>query len=133
MDQGSIVLFDGVCNLCNSAVQFILRNDPRGRLHFASLQSPTGQELLQRHHLPTDHLGTFVLIEEGRIYTQSTAALRISRQLRGAWPLTYAAIVVPPVLRNAVYAFIARNRYHWFGQTEHCMLPKPEFKQRFLE
>jgi predicted DCC family thiol-disulfide oxidoreductase YuxK len=132
-DPHAIVLFDGVCNLCNSAVQFILRNDPKGLFRFASLQSSIGQELLQRYHLPTDHISTIVLIEDGRSYTKSTAALRIARRLRGAWKIAYAAILIPAVLRNAAYGFVARNRYRWFGQAEHCMLPKPEFKQRFLD
>ncbi|MEW9701917.1 thiol-disulfide oxidoreductase DCC family protein [Paenibacillus sp. SI8] len=132
-EVGAIVLFDGVCNLCNGAVQFILRNDPKGHFHFASLQSTVGQELLRQHHLPVQQMNTIVLIEAGRSYTQSTAALRIARRLRGAWPASYAAILIPAAWRNAVYAFVARNRYRWFGQAEHCMLPKPEFKMRFLD
>lgn len=129
----AVILFDGVCNLCSGAVQFILRNDPKGHFLFASLQSPAGQKLLERHDLPTDTISTIVLIEGGRAYTRSTAALRIARKLSGAYPLAYAAIVIPAPLRNLGYAFVARNRYRWFGQTEQCMLPKPEYKQRFLE
>ncbi|UKS26582.1 thiol-disulfide oxidoreductase DCC family protein [Paenibacillus sp. HWE-109] len=129
----AIVLFDGVCNLCSGAVQFILRNDPEGIFRFASLQSAIGQQLLARHNLPTDIISTIVLIEGGRAYTRSTAALRIARRLRGAWPAAYAAILIPAPLRNLVYGFIARNRYRWFGQTEQCMLPTPAYKQRFLD
>lgn len=129
----SIVLFDGVCNLCSGAVQFILRNDPKGQFRFASLQSASGQKLLEQHNLPTEIIGTMILIEGGRSYTRSTAALRIARRLRGAWPLAYAAIIIPAPLRNLCYSLVARNRYRWFGKAEHCMLPKPEFKQRFLE
>ncbi|TXK83566.1 thiol-disulfide oxidoreductase DCC family protein [Paenibacillus sp. N3.4] len=132
-DDQAIVLFDGVCNLCSGAVQFILKNDPTGRFRFASLQSEIGQLLLKQHHLPTGIISTIVLIEGGRSYTRSTAALRIARRLRGAWPLAYAAIVIPAPLRNLGYAYVARNRYRWFGKAEHCMLPKPEFKQRFLD
>ncbi|MGO4271165.1 thiol-disulfide oxidoreductase DCC family protein, partial [Paenibacillus sp. TAF58] len=91
-DSQAIVMFDGVCNLCSGAVQFILRNDPKGIFRFASLQSDSGQKLLEQHNLPMDIISTIVLIEGGRSYTRSTAALRIARRLRGAWPLTYAAI-----------------------------------------
>lgn len=133
MDEEAIVLFDGVCNLCNGAVQFILRHDPQGVFRFASLQSDVGQKLLQQHGLPKDVINTIVLIEHGRPYTHSSAALHIARRLRAPWKLAYAAILVPPPFRDAVYRFIARNRYRWFGQAEHCMLPKPEFKQRFLD
>ncbi|MBP1966411.1 thiol-disulfide oxidoreductase DCC family protein [Paenibacillus aceris] len=132
-DDKAVILFDGVCNLCSGAVQFILRNDPKGHFRFASLQSAAGQKLLEQHKLPTDNISTIVLIEGGRAYTRSTAALRIARRLRGAYPLAYAAIVIPATLRNLAYAYVARNRYRWFGKAEHCMLPKPEFKQRFLE
>jgi predicted DCC family thiol-disulfide oxidoreductase YuxK len=132
-DDQNIVLFDGVCNLCSGAVQFILRNDPKGIFRFASLQSDIGQKLLEQHNLPTEIISTIVLIEGGRSYTRTTAALRIARRLRGAWPMAYAAILIPAPLRNLVYSLVARNRYRWFGKAEHCMLPKPEFKQRFLD
>ncbi|MFD0694400.1 thiol-disulfide oxidoreductase DCC family protein [Paenibacillus sp. GCM10027628] len=132
-DEEAIVLFDGVCNLCNGAVQFILRHDPQGVFRFASLQSDVGQMLLQQHRLPADVINTIVLIEHGHSFTHSTAALRIARRLRSPWRLAYAAILVPAPIRNAAYRFIARNRYRWFGQAEHCMLPKPEYKQRFLD
>ncbi|WNR45090.1 thiol-disulfide oxidoreductase DCC family protein [Paenibacillus roseipurpureus] len=131
-DHTSVILFDGVCLLCSSAVQFILRNDPKGVFHFAPLQSETGQRLLAQHQQPLDRLSTIVLIEGDRAYTRSTAALRIARRLRGAWPLASAAIIIPAPIRNFGYSFVARNRYRWFGQTEHCMLPKPEHKARFL-
>jgi predicted DCC family thiol-disulfide oxidoreductase YuxK len=129
----SIVLFDGVCNLCNGAVQFIILHDPKGQFQFASLQSSIGQDLLKQYQLPTNSISTIVLIEQGRSYIQSTAALRIARRLRGAWPLLYAAILVPPAWRNVLYRWVARNRYRWFGKTEQCMLPNPAYKQRFLE
>lgn len=128
----AIVLFDGVCHLCNSSVIFIIRRDPRGRFKFAPLQSPIGQALLQRHHLSTNTLDTFVLIEEGSAYTRSTAALRVARRLSGLWPLAYLGIVAPRVVRDALYRIIAQNRYKWFGQQAECMLPTPEVKERFL-
>jgi predicted DCC family thiol-disulfide oxidoreductase YuxK len=133
LPQPPIVLFDGVCNLCNGGVQFILRNDPKGKFRFASLQSSVGQKLLKQHQLPTDTINTIVLIEHGRFSTRSTAVLRIAKHLRRPWPLMYGAIIIPSVLRNVIYRFIASNRYRLFGRSEHCMLPKPEHKQRFLE
>ncbi|MGG1554410.1 thiol-disulfide oxidoreductase DCC family protein [Paenibacillus ferrarius] len=132
-DDAAIILFDGLCNFCSGAVQFILRRDPRGRFRFASLQSDIGRRLLEEHGLPVDGLNTIVLIETGRAYTRSTAALRIARRLRGAWPLCYAAILIPSPLRNLGYAYVARNRYRWFGQAEHCMVPTTSDRARFLE
>lgn len=132
MDAMFYVLFDGVCNLCNSTVQFIIRNDRRGRFRFAALQSEAGRELLQQYQLPEKALNTVVLIAGGRAFTRSTAALEIARRLDSAWPICYAAVVLPPFLRDSVYDFIARNRYRWFGKQEACMMPSPELKQRFL-
>ena len=132
MDATFYVLFDGVCNLCNSTVQFIIRNDQRGRFRFAALQSEAGRELLLQYQLPEKALNTVVLIAGGRAFTRSTAALEIARRLDGAWPICYAAVVLPRFLRDSVYDFIARNRYRWFGKQEACMMPSPELKQRFL-
>jgi predicted DCC family thiol-disulfide oxidoreductase YuxK len=129
----AIVLFDGVCHLCSSSVHFIIRRDPCARFKFAPLQSPIGQALLHRHRLSTNTLDTFVLIEGGRAYTRSTAALRVARRLTGLWPVAYLGIVVPEPVRDAIYRIIAQNRYKWFGQRAECMLPTPEVKERFLQ
>jgi predicted DCC family thiol-disulfide oxidoreductase YuxK len=128
-----IVLFDGVCNLCNRSVQFIIKRDKEGLFRFASLQGKTGQSLLQQFNLPTGDLNSFVLIENGKVYTRSTGALRMLRRLKGGWKLLYAFIIIPPFIRNAVYSWIAKNRYKWYGKTEACMIPTPELKSRFLE
>ena len=133
MDTSSIVLIDGECLLCQGATKFIIRHDPAGRFQFASLQSNTGQKLLSKSGLPADFMSGFVLIEDERYFTQSTAALRIARQLRGLWPLTYGFIIVPRMIRDRVYQYIARNRYRWFGKADQCMLPTPELKGRLLE
>ncbi len=127
-----IVLFDGVCNLCNSSVQFVLKRDAADYFRFAALQSDTGQQLLQQSGLPTRHFSTFVFIEKGKYYTQSTAALKVAKHLNGLWPLLYAFIVVPPFIRNFVYRLIANNRYRWFGKQESCMIPTPELKAKFI-
>ncbi len=129
----SIVLFDGVCNLCNGAVQFIIHRDPGGRFAFASLQSAAGQARLRQFELSTDAFDTFVLVEGGKAYTRSTAALRIARQLPGAWRLLYALMIVPRPVRDWVYGLVARNRYRLFGRRDACLIPTPELKAKFLE
>lgn len=128
----SVLLFDGVCNLCNSSVQFILARDPKAKFRFASLQSDEGQALLQEFEDRPSDLSSVVLIEDGQLYTRSDAALRVARQLSGGWPLLYAFIVLPRALRDAVYDWIARNRYRWFGKRDSCMIPSPELRSRFL-
>ena len=127
-----IVLFDGVCNLCSGSVQLILKRDPEARFRFASLQSEAGRSLMLEHGLDPDALSSVVLIEDGRAWQESSAALRIARHLPGAWKLLRVFTVVPRPLRDAVYRLIARNRYRWFGKTEACWLPTPELRARFL-
>lgn len=127
-----IILFDGLCTLCNRTVQFVIKRDPKVRFRFASLQSEVGKELLQRYDQPMD-LQTIILLEGGQAYHRSSAALRISRRLRGAWPLLYAFILLPPPLRDIMYNLVARNRYKWFGKQEQCMIPTPNDAKRFLE
>jgi predicted DCC family thiol-disulfide oxidoreductase YuxK len=128
----SLILFDGVCNLCNSSVQFILLRDKKDRFRFASLQSDYGQSILKQYNLPTDKFNSLALVENGKIYQKSTGALRIARKLKGLWPMLYGFIIVPPFIRNLVCDIIAKNRYRWFGKKEECMLPRPEWKQKFL-
>ncbi len=127
-----IILFDGVCNLCNTAVQFVLKRDKKNIFRFASLQSDYGQEILRRLDMPSESFNTFILIEKDKVYFKSTAALLVSKRFGGLWSLLYVGIIVPPFIRNAVYDFIARNRYRWFGQKEVCMIPTPELKSRFI-
>jgi predicted DCC family thiol-disulfide oxidoreductase YuxK len=131
-DQSAVVLFDGVCNLCNATVNFVIARDPKGYFRFSSLQSATAQELLKRHAVPQDLLDSIVLIESGACYTQSTAALRIARRLKGFWPLLYGLVLVPRPVRDSAYRWVARNRYRWFGTSEACRLMTPELQRRFL-
>ncbi|KAB8139090.1 thiol-disulfide oxidoreductase DCC family protein [Gracilibacillus oryzae] len=126
-----IILFDGVCNLCNSSVQFIMKHDPNMYFQFASLQSEAGEKLTSKYEVPTT-VESVVLIEGDRYYTESTAALRIAKKLNKFYPLLYAFIVIPKPLRNIIYKFIAKNRYRWFGKRESCMLPNPQDRKRFL-
>ena len=127
-----VILFDGVCNLCNSSVQFIINRDPQVKFHFAALQSETGGRLLQSSDLPTQVFQSIVLIKNGTVYQKSDAALEIARQLSGLWPALYAFKIVPPFFRDFVYNQIAKNRYGWFGKKDHCMIPTPQLKSRFL-
>lgn len=126
-----IVLFDGICNFCDASVQFIIKNDPKGKIRYASLQSDIGQKLLKEHKVPTD-VDSMILIEGCNAYYKSTAALRIARYLKGPWKLAYAFLIIPAPIRNFAYDFIARNRYKWFGKKESCMLPSADVRRRFL-
>lgn len=128
-----IVLFDGVCNLCNSAVQFVIKRDPNAHFRFAPLQSQTGQRLLKQFNLSTEDFNTIVIVENGKHYVRSTAGLRLMKDLNNAWPLLYGFIIVPRFIRDAVYDFISKNRYKWFGKQESCMMPTPDLKRRFLD
>lgn len=128
----NIVLFDGVCNLCNSTVQFILKRDKKERIFFTSLQAEKGQALLQQHNLPTQDFNTVVYIRNGTCYLKSSAVLYILLDLGSFWQIFFPLIVLPRFIRDAVYAWVARNRYRWFGRQESCMLPTPESKKRFV-
>ncbi len=127
-----LILFDGVCNLCNGAVNFVIDRDPDGLFTFGALQSEEAQPILEEYGLSAAYLDSLVLIENGEVYQKSAAALRIARRLRGAWPLLSVFLAVPPVLRDVVYDWIAANRYSWFGKRDECRIPTPELKERFL-
>ncbi len=127
-----VLLFDGVCNLCNGSVQWVIQHDPEARFRFASLQSEAGQALLHQHNLPTTEMNTVVLIDGEKAYTRSDVPLQIFGKMGGAWPVLAALSIVPRFIRDAVYDWIARNRYRWFGKQEACWLPTPALKERFL-
>lgn len=126
-----IVLFDGECQFCNQSVQFIMKRDPNALFSFASLQSEIGQNLLKQYKVPY-HMDTIVLIDSNQAYVQSTAALRICKNLQGMWKLFYVALIIPKPLRNYVYNLIANNRYKWIARTKSCKLPSKEERKRFL-
>ena len=130
--QQPVILFDGVCNLCNASVNFVIDRDHDSLFKLAALQSGPGEELLQKYQLSSDYLESIVLIDDHGVWRNSTAALRIARRLSGAWRLMYAFIIVPRPLRDAVYGWIARNRYKWFGKKDSCRLPTPDIATRFL-
>jgi len=129
----AIVLFDGVCNLCNGAVAFIIARDRRAQFGFASLQSDAGRRLLRELSGDDALPDTFVLVEDGRMFTQSTAALRIARRLGFPWSLAALLTVLPRAIRDGAYRLVARNRYRWFGKRETCMMPTADLRRRFLE
>ena len=126
-----VVLFDGRCNLCDASVRFIIDHDARDVFHFAPLQSSVADELL-KDCPEARNTDSVVLVEGGRCYTHSTAALRIAGRLRGRWSLLAYLRVVPRPLRDVIYNLVARNRHRWFGRREHCRIPTPEEQRRFL-
>ena len=132
-DEHALILFDGVCNLCNASVQFIIRRDPRAYFQFASLQSPLGQRVLRESGWPGEALSSIILIEDGHYYDESTAALRIASRLTGAWRLLSVFRIIPRPLRDAAYRLVAKHRYRWFGRRDSCMLPTGELSARFRE
>ena len=127
------MLFDGVCNLCHGTVQFVIAHDSAARFRFAPLQSDAAQRLLRERAAVGPLPDSVALIEGGRLYTRSTAALRIARGLRFPWPLLYGLIIVPRPLRDVIYDLIARYRYKWFGRRDSCMMPSAKVQGRFLE
>jgi predicted DCC family thiol-disulfide oxidoreductase YuxK len=127
-----IVIFDGVCNLCARSVQFILRHESRPQFMFSPLQSAAGARLLTAHGFPAANVESFVLVSDGKVYTRSTAALRIARHFKGAWQLLRVLWLIPLPLRDLAYDFVARNRYSWFGKADSCMVPSPELSARFM-
>ncbi len=137
MDQGKgkkIILFDGVCNLCNGAVQWIIRRDHEDTFRFASLQSQAGKELARSRQIDTNVVDSIILIDPGvAYYVKSDAALEIAKGLKGYRILSAVLGWVPRSIRDGIYDLIARNRYRWFGKKEQCMVPTAELKQKFLE
>lgn len=128
-----IVLFDGVCNLCSSSVQFIIAHDKKNQFLFGSLQGDAGQQYLKKFNLPANAFNSFMLVEDETLYTRSTAALRMLKYLGGGWAFLYAFIIVPGFIRDGIYNLVAKNRYKWFGKKEACWVPTPALKAKFLD
>lgn len=132
-NEHPILLFDGICNYCNAVVNFIIRHDKKKIIHFAALQSVFGQKLLRENNLPTDVFESFLLLDKGKLYSKSTAGLRLYNKLPWYWKWVQLFWIVPKFLRNWIYSIIARNRYKWFGKKEECMIPTADVKERFLD
>ncbi|WP_088010875.1 thiol-disulfide oxidoreductase DCC family protein [Gottfriedia acidiceleris] len=130
MSERPIILFDGECIFCNGAVQFIIKHDQKGYFHFAALQSTFGEKL-KRDHPELSSIDSIMLVQNGKIKIESSAALSIAKNLEG-WPkLCYAFMIIPTTIRDYFYSLIARNRYKFFGKNESCMIPSKEIKDRF--
>lgn len=131
--MSATILFDGVCNLCNGFVQFVIARDPHEQFRFASLGTPAAESLLSAAGVTGARPDSIVLVEEGRVYFRSDAPLRIARRLSFPWPLAYGLVAIPRVIRDRVYDAIAARRYAWFGKRDVCMVPTPALRRRFLE
>lgn len=131
MDEQPIVFFDGVCNLCNSAIQWIICHDPKARIQFAPFQSEAGQNLIEKTILKQE-IRSVILRDERHVYYKSTAVLRMCRYLKGFWKLCVVFLIIPRPIRDFIYDYIAKNRYKWFGKRSQCMVPTKENKERFL-
>lgn len=127
-----IILFDGVCNLCNDSVTFVIRHDTKDVFRFAALQSTLGIAMTTKHGIDTSKTDSILLIDQDKMYVKSTAALKIAKHLSGGYPLLFGFIIVPNFIRNWVYDIIAKNRYNWFGKKDSCMVPTAELKNKFL-
>lgn len=127
-DNSKIILFDGVCNLCNGAVNFVIKRDKKNVFKFATLQSEHAEEF----GFDLTKMDSIILIDGDKNYSKSSAALHIARHLSGAYPLLYAFMILPKFIRDWVYDYIAKNRYKWFGKKESCMIPTPELQDKFL-
>ena len=132
MNSSKIILFDGVCNLCNSTVQKVIENDDKNLFKFASLQSDFGQNFLRQNDMSTSNLKSIILIDGEEFYTKSEAALRIGKELKGIYKISSVLLWIPKFIRNGVYDLVGRNRYKWFGKSESCWIPTPELKAKFL-
>lgn len=129
----AVVLFDGVCNLCNAVVRFIIPRDPRGHFQFATLTSDAAARALAAVPHGADLPDSIVLVDRGQVFTRSDAALRICRRLTFPWPLAYGLIVLPRGFRDHLYDAVARRRYRWFGRRDQCMIPDSSIRSRFLD
>lgn len=132
MIQQPIIFFDGVCNLCNASVQFVIAHDKKDQFRFTALQGDFAKEMLPKFNIDSEKLNTILLVEDGKLYTKSSAALRVARKLNGLIPLLYAFLIVPKFIRDWVYDIIAKNRYQWWGRQESCWVPTPELKSKFI-
>ncbi|KEO74673.1 thiol-disulfide oxidoreductase DCC family protein [Anditalea andensis] len=129
-EEKAVILFDGVCNLCNTSVDFIIRKDKKEYFKFGALQQ--SGDLLKKYNIDPAYMNSLVLIEKDQVYYKSEAALKIARRLNGAWPLLYPFILLPDLMRDPIYNLIADNRYRWFGKGNSCRLPTPEEAKRFI-
>lgn len=129
--MNGIILFDGECNFCEKSVQFIIKRDPNGYFKFASLQSEIGKKLRKKYNVP-EHIDSLLLIEQDKWYDKSSAALRICKNLKGFSKISFVFLIIPKPIRDFFYDILAKNRYKWFGKTNHCVIPSQKIRNRFL-
>ncbi len=127
-----VILFDGVCNFCNASVDFVIQRDPQKKFMFGTLQSEPAQQILMNFNFNTQDFETFLYLENGHVFSKSTAALKVAKELTGLWPLLYLCIFIPRTIRDGVYQFIGRRRYQWMGKRESCRLPNESDRARFV-
>ena len=133
MNNNPVLLYDGVCYMCNGLVRFVIRWDSKEKIRFASLQSETGQNFLQDQGMPTDDLDTLVYIKAGKYSIRSSAVLEVLKDIGGFWRMFYVFIIIPRCIRDLVYRLVAWLRYKLFGKSEQCVIPPPEIRERFLD
>ena len=127
-----LIVFDGVCNFCNASVDFVIRRDPEHKFQFAALQSEIGQQILRACHFSTQNFESFLYLKNGQVFTKSTAALKVAKELRGMWPLFYLGMLVPRPMRDTLYNLVARRRYQWMGKLTACRTPGEADHSRFV-
>jgi predicted DCC family thiol-disulfide oxidoreductase YuxK len=128
-----ILLFDGVCNLCNGSVLFVIKRDKKKQIRYAAIQSEQGKMLMEKYGIEEAYLGSLIFIDEGKVYLRSTGALSLCKYLKGLWPMLYLLVIIPPFIRNFFYNTISKYRYKLFGKYETCMVPTNELKSLFLD
>lgn len=133
METSKIILFDGVCNLCNSSVQLIIKNDTKNLFKFASLQSEFGQRFLKENQLDNEKFDSIILIDGTKYYVLSDAVLNIGKELKGIYKFSFLLLLIPKFIRDLVYKIISKNRYHWFGREDSCWVPTKELQDKFIE
>jgi len=132
IENGAVVLFDGICNFCSGSVLSIIKRDPKGYFRFSAIQTESGESIMKKYNIHSDKADSIILIENNMVYYRSSAALRIARKLKGGWKLFYGAMIIPPFIRNFFYDLVARNRYRWFGKRDHCFIPDQNIRERFI-
>jgi len=128
-----VIFFDGICNLCNASVQFAIKRDSKKVFRYTALQGVFAQSVLPEYNIDLTKINSILLLEDNRIYTKSSAALRVAKKLDGLWPLLYGLIIIPKFIRDWFYDIVAKNRYKWWGKQEFCWVPTPELKSRFYD
>ena len=133
IERNHVIFFDGVCNFCNNSVNFLIDRDPGAVFRFASLQSDLAKDILPAKGIDPSRMHSIILLKNGRVFQRSNAALEITKDMPGLWPVLWVFKLVPSFIRDFFYNIIANNRYKWFGKLDSCRMPTPELRERFLD